>query len=452
MVTRPIQPVWLATASPRRPGHGWRSLTLTVVGPSVFAVVVGVFIVRDPLVTLAAAGALVAVGGLLLSVDLAALTFVALEPFEDYAKSLSGAAVKLFGALLLVAWLLRLLSGTRPARLRHPAVYAAAALMIIVLAATAAHPNGPLGSQVDVRYFSYLAAFIVLVDCMQGGLSPMLVARVYVLASTAAAACGVVAYLATNRLRVGGPVGDPNDFAFYLIAALPLALALRRRARWPWTYDVALAVLLLAIAGTVSRGALVGIAAMVAFAVATRQVRLRVALATAASAAVGVALVVTFLPNRVDASFHAKSQVAAQNANDRLQRWEIAAEMTADHPVLGLGPAGFRLNYNRYVDNQPLDPLHFLDVSHDTYLEVSSELGLLGLGAFLCLLTGGFLGARRYWLSPAPDATFGRAICTATVGVVAAAVFLTEQYFLPLWLLAALGAALDPKGKVSPSA
>jgi putative inorganic carbon (hco3(-)) transporter len=126
--------------------------------------------------------------------------------------------------------------------------------------------------------------------------------------------------------------------------------------------------------------------------------------------------------------------------------------MTADHPVLGLGPAGFRLNYNRYVDNQPLDPLHFLDVSHNTYLEVSSELGLLGLGAFLCLLIGGFLGARRYWLSPAPDATFGRAICTATVGVAVAAVFLTEQYFLPLWLLAALGAALDPKGKVSPSA
>jgi hypothetical protein len=35
-------------------------------------------------------------------------------------------------------------------------------------------------------------------------------------------------------------------------------------------------------------------------------------------------------------------------------------------------------------------------------------------------------------------------VCTAFVGVLVAAAFLTEQYYLPIWLLAALGAALDP--------
>jgi len=412
--------------------------------------VLAVLIVHAPLMTLAGAGALVVVGTLLLRVDSAALAFVAVEPFEDYAKSLSGAAVKVLGALLVVAWLLRLLSGTRPARLRHAAVHAGVVLLIVLLASTAAHPNGSLGSQVDIRYLSYLGAFIVLVDCMRGGLSPLIVARVYVLASTVAAVCGIVAYLASGRLRVGGPVGDPNDFAFYLIAALPLALALRQWARWRWPYDVAVVVLLLATAGTVSRGALVAVATMAAFAAVTRQVRPRAALAAIAIAAVGFVLVITLLPARVDGSYFAKNQVAAQNVDARLQRWTVAAEMTADNPVLGLGPAGFRINYNRYVDNQPLDPLHFLGVSHDTYLEVSSELGLLGLGAFLCLLISGYLGARRCWLGGGPDAALGRAVCTATLGVAAAAIFLTEQYFLPLWLLAALGAALDPRPDVPP--
>ena len=61
-------------------------------------------------------------------------------------------------------------------------------------------------------------------------------------------------YFVAGDGRVGGPLEDPNDLAFFLLAALPFALALRVAARRRWVYDLASLVLLLALAGTLSRG------------------------------------------------------------------------------------------------------------------------------------------------------------------------------------------------------
>jgi O-antigen ligase len=124
----------------------------------------------------------------------------------------------------------------------------------------------------------------------------------------------------------------------------------------------------------------------------------------------------------------------------------MAAEMIAEHPVLGLGPAGFRTNYDAYLHARQTDPAH-LDVAHQTYLEVGSELGLLGLVAFGWLLAAGFAGARRATGLHPPDGVLADGLGTAFVATLVAASFLSEQFFLPLWLLTGLGAALDPRAR-----
>jgi O-antigen ligase len=358
-------------------------------------------------------------------------------------QAVTASGTKVLGALVFGCWLLRILARARPVHLRHPVVKAGLALFALLLAATVLHPNGALGTEVLSRYVSFIAILIVLVDCMRDRLSPRLVATVYVAACTVAAAIAVLGYL-SGESRAAGPISDPNDFAFALLPALPLALAVPQTRRTRLLAGCAALIIVAATAATYSRGALVGAIAMLAYALYSRTIRARAAVfALVALAAVGVIVAVAFGP-RIAASISAKSSVAQQNVDERLLRWRVAAQMTADNPVLGLGPAGFRENFDRYVDYNVPDPTHQLDVAHEMYLETSAEIGLPGLVAFVAMMAFGFTAARRA-RGPSRTGALAAGLGVATVGTAVAAIFLTEQYYLPIWLLAALGAAVDPR-------
>ena len=408
------------------------------------ALAIGLLVATGPVTTIWVLLAAVASVSLIRNVELAALLFIALAPFEGYAKSVSGSAVKVFGAVLFVAWIVRVLTRGTPVRLSHPVVRAAGVLLAALLVATVVHQNGALGTEVLIRYLSYLAALVVLIDCMQDRLEPARVARMYVAACSVAALVGLVAFFRHN-LRASGPVGDPNDFAFFLVAALPLCIGLRRDAQHKRVYSVAALVMTLAILATLSRGALVGIGAMLTYALASRRIRAGAVFAAIVLAGIAVTVVLIVAPDKLATSLHAKGQVAQQNVDSRLSRWQAAAEMTYDHPLTGLGPAGFRENYDRYIDYHGNNPERGLDVAHEMYLEVSSELGVVGLAAFVGVLGFGYRGAKERARGYGPDATLASSVCVAFVGACVAATFLTEQYYLPLWLLAALGAALQAR-------
>jgi O-antigen ligase len=405
---------------------------------------IGLLLATGPVTTVWILLAAVAGVTLVRNVEFAALTFVALAPFEGYAKSVSGSAVKMFGAVLFAAWLLRVLTRGKPVRLSHPVVLAAGVLLAVLLAATVVHQNGALGTEVLIRYLSYLAALVVLVDCMQDRLAPQRVAQVYVAACSVAALAGLVAFFRHN-LRASGPVGDPNDFAFFLVAALPLCIGLRHHARHKQLYNLAALTMTLAIFATLSRGALLAIGAMLAYSLVTRRIRAAAAFAAVVLAGIAVAGALIVAPDKLSISLHAKGQVAQQNIDTRLSRWQAAAEMTYDHPLIGVGPAGFRENYDRYIDYRGTNPERGLDVAHEMYLEVSSELGVVGLAAFVGVLGFGYRGAKQRARGNDPDAYLANSVCVAFVGAGVAAIFLTEQYYLPLWLLAALGAALQAR-------
>jgi putative inorganic carbon (HCO3(-)) transporter len=379
---------------------------------------------------------------LLLRVEWAALAVVGSAVFEDYLVLVDPRAIKALAAMLLGAWLLRRCRGALHRAGPSPVLLCTVAFVVVLLAAAALHPNGLAGLDVLLRYAGFLAVLGVLTDCMRGGLAPARVARVYLLSCTVAAVCGIVTYFLGVDRRVGGPTEDPNDFAFFLLAALPLAFALRGSARRPWLYDLAAGVVLLALLGTLSRGALVGLVVMLVAALLMGLVRLRVALGFAVLMAAGVLVVLGVFPQLVDTSLSQKDHVAAQNVSERLHLWQAASRMTVENPVLGLGPGSFSLDHLEYVDSLPIDINHDLDVAHNTYLEISSETGFLGLAAFLAILVAAYAGARSCWRSSGQ--VLGAAVCVAMLGTAAAAAFVTEQYFLPLWLLAALGAGLAP--------
>jgi putative inorganic carbon (HCO3(-)) transporter len=387
---------------------------------------------------------LTVVAVMLLRVDWAALVVVGTAVFEDYLRLVDPRAIKVLAALLVGAWLLR-----RCAGLRHragsgagPVLVCALAFVATLLAATVLHTNGSAGLDVLLRYAGFLAVLVVLADCMRGGLAPARVARVYVLSCTAAAVCGILTYVLGVDARVGGPVADPNDFAFFLLAALPLAFVLRGASRRPWAYDLSAGLLLLALLGTLSRGALVGVAVLVVAALAMGLVRLRVAVGFSVLLGVGILLVLAAFPQLVETSLSQKEHVAEQNVSERLELWQSASRMTLEHPVLGLGPGSFGLVHRDYADSLPVDVTNRLDVAHNTYLEISSETGLVGLAAFLAILVAACAGARASWRRSGE--LLGAGVYVGLLGTAAAAAFVTEQYYLPLWLLAALGAGSAP--------
>ncbi|MFC6343866.1 MFS transporter, partial [Nocardioides hankookensis] len=132
-------------------------------------------------------------------------------------------------------------------------------------------------------------------------------------------------------------------------------------------------------------------------AVGAGMVRLRGAVALVAVVSMAAGLVAVAFPGLVSVSLQQKDFVAAQNVSERLDLWTAAAQMTVEHPVLGMGPGAFALHHRDFLSSLPDDVNHPLDVAHNTWLELSSELGVLGFLAFVGMLAVAFAQAWSVW-------------------------------------------------------
>ncbi len=400
--------------------------------------------VLAPRATLVAVVAAAAVAIAVARIEWAALALVAVEPFGDLLREVHPGAVKAVGALLFFSWLVRLAHQPRVA-LRHPGVYAVGALALTVLGSFVARGADPrAGLDHAVSYASYALVVVVLVDTVRRARPDPVtfatrLALVFAASGTAAAAVGLLGFLGRGG-RASGPLADPNDLAFFLVAALALLLVARRR----------LPVLVLAAAGgvlvvgtlaTFSRGAVIALVVMAAVAVVLGALRATVALAVAAVAVAAVGALWLTHADVVTRSLAEKEHVAAANVDLRLTTVSMAAAMTTDRPLLGQGPGGFAAARGEFVPAGVVSVDQ--TVAHQMYLDVSAELGIVGLVAFLAVLGYGVRGAARARRRPQLR-WLGDAVLVGFAGTLVAACFLSEQFYLPVWLLAALGIALDP--------
>lgn len=419
---------------------GWYAL----VGAA--AVAAGVGAVVAPAVVVVVVLAAAAIAAAVAKVEWAVLGYVAAEPFGDLLRDVHPDAIKIIGALLFGSWLVRLGRDPRVA-LRHPALAAVAALVVVVLASFVVH-GADAGTGLDhvIGYTSYALVVVVIVDTVRRARpDPLTFARrialTFALSCAVAGGVGVIDYLAHGG-RASGPLSDPNDLAFFLIAALPLLLVVDRRRPGRVTLAaVAAVVLVVATFATLSRGALVGLAVMVVVALLLGAVRLSAAVGIAAVVAVAVGALWVTHSDIVGRSLEEKEHVASTNVDLRVTTSTMAADMTAASPLLGQGPGGFEAERSRFVPAGV--PEVDQTVAHQMYLDVSAELGLLGLGAFVAVLGGGVRAGLRARRAPDRRRT-ADALLVGLAGTLAAACFLSEQLYLPVWLLVALAVALEP--------
>jgi putative inorganic carbon (HCO3(-)) transporter len=411
------------------------------------AVVVGIAASMHPFLALALVGVALLLLAMLVRAEAVLLVLVAALPWEDLLAypTETYSAVKILGILLFGAWLVRALVRAEPVRM-SPALGWAALLGFAVGLSLLLCPNPAEGIFDAMRYALFIVFFFLVLQLTHSARDVRRILRVFVLSSTLAAGWGLYGFIFTGLSRAAGPIGDANDFAYLMTCVLPLAAYLMSRERSRRVLWGLCCVLLLgATLATLSRGALVGLGALVPWAIVTRRIPLRgLVLGVAALlsvAALGFLAWAPLLNHRLEA----KGNVSAQNVTSRQALWSAALRMAEDRPLTGVGPSRFGIEAPGYVRNNPV--VLEKPVVHNSYLQVLAEIGLLGLLTFVGFLVSSWrLLGRSRRQAEAEDDIDGRRLATAMqasliVAIVAGA-FLSEQLTTPFWLIGALAAVV----------
>jgi len=204
--------------------------------------------------------------------------------------------------------------------------------------------------------------------------------------------------LAVRQVPVSS-LGNTGFVAEYLVAALPIALA---RAldpgHWGWLFRSAVLLGTLHLWLTQSRAGWLGalLAGGILLAApssplrhATARTHLRRLALVGLLLAVVLGVLIPGLGPASAARLRVLLDPAQSSARVRLLIWRGAVDLTTRHPVHGVGLGNFEFAYPevRRVEEWRLSRRDVVDDAHNEYLHIAVETGLLGLVAFLWVLT-----------------------------------------------------------------
>jgi len=308
---------------------------------------------------------------------------------------------------------------------------------------------------------AFALVFAVLVRT-ERDLKTVLIA--FVVAAVVFGAVAIVQYVTSGGAASGGSwqtglQGDHNFFAAYQGLALAPALALASRERMPHLrlgYYVAVVFIVVSIGISFSRG---GLLALMAVVLATLFMPWRIlfrrpaqklgyVLALVFGAWVIAVLGSTQYLGRIQTIFNGHDR-----GSGRTDLWSAAWHGYVQHPWLGLGSGGFEAHSLSLLQNTPGVNLSANWVRagrpvHNSFLEMLTDLGPIGLALFLALigLTFWFLlrAARRYRsVGNTALQSMTLALMASFLGIAVSAVFISVEYGKSIWILVGLALALD---------
>lgn len=370
----------------------------------------------------------------------AALTAFALAPIEGYLIAIHPQLGKLTGALLVGTWLL-LRWRISPAPRMHAIHVLLAALGAVVLISTVLHLGHVFTVDYTIRWIPFIVVAAVITDVASTVIGIRLLLGAALVGATAAAFGALFSFLVLHEPRASGPLDDPNDLAYVLVAALPLIVAFSPRSTMARACLIgSAAVITAAAATTFSRGGLIALAIALIWVIMRRAVSAKVIWSLlAAVCAVGLLIAMT-AEELVARALSEKTYIAGENIDTRLLRWQAAARMLADAPLFGVGPGGFREHYTSV--SRLAEITEPTAVAHNMYLEVAAELGLLGLIVFVAMIVTAFVASENA-LRRGADRALVVAIQASLLAIAVASAFLSEQYYFPLWSMVAIACAVS---------
>ncbi|MHC4081002.1 MAG: O-antigen ligase family protein [Planctomycetota bacterium] len=217
--------------------------------------------------------------------------------------------------------------------------------------------------------------------------------------------------------RLSGPIGEQNRFAQLMLMLVPLGLLTAAGPRSRWLRFLALGLAGVAGLGAAlafSRGAAVAFVLTIGVLAVARIVTARqLALVVVAAAVLFAALPQywTRLASIQHVTGVLSGEVGGAEAPDgailgRATEMIAAAQVFADHPVVGVGPGMFPHYSRQYGNRLGIRRLEEQRESHSLYLGLAAETGALGLACFLAMLgvtLHGLLRARARWAHERPE-------------------------------------------------
>ena len=238
----------------------------------------------------------------------------------------------------------------------------------------------------------------------------------------------VFTVLSGGIYRLQGPSGsfiaDNNQFGMALLMTMPLVRYLQLTARRRWIrlgLLVLLVCFLIAVLGTYSRGAVVGLAVTAIALLAKSRHRMRLALVTGLALAAAVQFMPEHWHERIASIYTYEEDASAQA---RFDSWRYALEVAREHPVVGGGFEVFRGN--------PASTSAGYRSAHSIYFEVLGEHGWVGLGLFIALGLGAYLTARSVVRRASEDQDLSWAADLAAMAQVSIAAYAISGLFLNL--------------------
>jgi len=246
-----------------------------------------------------------------------------------------------------------------------------------------------------------------------------------------------------------GKYSNPNDLALVLLVGLPFLWRFSIRQRGLGIRTVfgiaACALVIWIVLQTGSRGGLVALAGMLLIWFLRAPLNTKVALAAVVLLLVPCALVL--MPNSVRARYatlveseedldsgERQVEYAVSSQENRLFLFQKSLLFTARRPVLGGGAGNFTVMLMHEMEDLHITGAH--RESHNTYTQISSELGIPALVFFLLALGCNIRRLRRAIRDSVIDRPLGVAILVSLIGWSISAVFNSIAYdgYAPLLL------------------
>ena len=181
------------------------------------------------------------------------------------------------------------------------------------------------------------------------------------------------------KTRIYSVFGNPNIFAEYLIMTIPISVALfwnSKKLGKKLLYLLTSLILMLALVLTLSRGGWVGFAFGMFIFILLIEKKLLLSI-------IPIALIgIYFLPQSILNRILTIGNLGDSSNNYRIRLWKITLDIIRDNWLVGVGFGyiPFKTTFEGYIRTMPA--YH----SHNTYLQTTAELGILGLIIFLSFI------------------------------------------------------------------
>jgi len=172
---------------------------------------------------------------------------------------------------------------------------------------------------------------------------------------------------------------DPHMFSFYLGLIVPVALGFFLKTRKK-SYLAMFFIMLSAGLLAFSRGAYIGIISGLFIMIVLIWRKIDVKIRTILAIGTCIIFFMMIIPNPISERLFSSFDFSEGSNVGRLKMWNVAWEVFKGHPLSGVGIGNFILEVDPSAAYR--DPIY----AHNTYLDVASESGVLGLLSWIGII------------------------------------------------------------------